>query len=89
MRFPAIADVAKALRSVKPQTGDYPDDTDVFDVRLQVWEDGSWTIHTGDSSFDQDHRGYWGASSIDPKTNCRELARDLIDECRDHHAQCV
>jgi hypothetical protein len=32
-------------------------------VRLQVHEK-SWAIHWGDSSFDQDHRGEWGASIL-------------------------
>ncbi len=35
-----------------------------IDVRLQVHESGQWSLHFGDSSYDQDHRGVWGSSSI-------------------------
>lgn len=57
------------------------------DVRLQV-TDGGWALRTGDSSYDLDHSGYWGAGWVGPGTNCRELARELINEARDHKAQC-
>ena len=51
-----------------------------IDVRLQVYEDGMWSIHLGPSDYDSDHRGFWGASSISPKTNCKELAKELIEQ---------
>ena len=54
------------------------------DVRLQVWEDGNWAVHVGLSDFDQDHRGYWGASCLSyDRQNLTELARELIDQCAD------
>jgi hypothetical protein len=34
------------------------------DVRLQIRESGSWHVHYGDSSYDQDHSGVWGAGSV-------------------------
>lgn len=93
MRMPSIKAVAAELRRCKPRKGDYPDErdpeqSDVIDVRLQVYEAGDWAVHTGDSSYDQDHRGFWGASSLSPTSNCREVAIDLIDQCADHAAQC-
>jgi hypothetical protein len=50
------------------------------DCRLNV-RDGSWSLLTGDSQYDQDHRGYWACSSI--RRGCtwneaREIARDLV-----------
>lgn len=59
------------------------------DVRLQVYEDGSWAVRSGDASYDQDHRGYIGASSVpghDRKFDARAIARDLLDQCREAKA---
>jgi len=99
MRFPGIAKVRAALtaehlyirRTFHPaeliEHGQDLGDAGV-DVRLQVWPDGSWNLHTGDSSYDQDHRGYWGAAFL-PFGNCNltEIARDLIEQAKDHRAQ--
>lgn len=54
-----------------------------LDVRLQVENDGNWSLHTGDAQYDTDHRGFWGAGTLVPdmtKAAIRELARELIDE---------
>jgi hypothetical protein len=64
------------------------DEITEMDVRLQVHENGAWEIHTGDSQYDLDHRGFWGASYLTKSTNCRECAKDLIDKAMDHKAQC-
>jgi hypothetical protein len=61
------------------------DEVASIDIRLQ-WHDGKWAIRTGDSSYDQDRRGYWGASSITPDTEYEELAKDLIDQVEDDMA---
>ena len=54
-----------------------------YPVRLQV-VDGDWTLHSGDPSFDTDHRGTWSdgyAYYGMTKTAIKDLARDLINEC--------
>jgi hypothetical protein len=67
------------------ENGNISDDTlgnCSYPVRLQV-VDGSWYFHTGDNSYDTDHRGAWGygyASYGMNKTAVRDLARDLITE---------
>jgi hypothetical protein len=67
-------------------------DPDAFsgtDCRLQV-HGGNWQLHTGDSSYDQDHRGAWGCASIPwgcTWKEAREIARELIDDCGDSAAQ--
>lgn len=51
------------------------------DVRLQVSEDGGWTLHFGSSDYDQDHRGFWASSSVARACTwqeARETARELI-----------
>lgn len=64
-----------------------PDDEPYIDVRLQC-VDGGWAVHEGDPCYDTDHRGFWGAGSLSPRTNVRVLARDLIEEAKDDAAQC-
>lgn len=57
------------------------------DIRLQVTASG-WTLHTGSSDYDQDHRGFWGASSLSyGKQNLLSLARELLEDARESHAQ--
>ncbi len=102
--FPSIATVAKELRGHKPYIdrdaqvkGTYEDwcageegGEAGIDVRLQVFPGtGSWDLHTGDAQYDTDHRGFWGCGFLTPRSNCRDLARDLISEARDHAAQCA
>lgn len=86
MRFPKIDDVAAELRSINKS---YDADEDGIDVRLQVYPDGDWAVRWGLSDYDQDHRGYWGSSSV-PGSNRRfdskDVARDLIDQAKEEHA---
>ncbi len=98
MRFPSIRDVRASLmaewrylrRTFKPADLIGPgEETASTDVRLQVYPDGSWALRTGLSDYDQDHRGFWGASSISwDRQDLSSLARDLIEQARDHKAQC-
>lgn len=93
VRLPSIANVRAALRSSWKylrrnfdrsefeQTGE---DFAGQDVRLQVHENGSWALHVCSSDYDQDHRGYWGASLLSyDRQNLTDLARDLIGQCAD------
>lgn len=64
---------------------DFPGEEDACDVRLQVsrWKRLDWSLHTGSSDYDQDHRGSWGASSIRPDDTddaIRDIAEDLVDQ---------
>lgn len=59
------------------------------DIRLQVTANG-WQLHTGSSDYDQDHRGFWGASCLSyGKQNLLSLARELLDDARESHAQAI
>lgn len=82
-KMPTIKDVASALSGHKKQLNSECPETD---VRLQVYGDGGWAIRIGDSSYDLDHRGYWGSSFLTRWSNCRELARELIDQCEEDAA---
>lgn len=95
-----IALYLNALDRTPPMSWDDPtmvdDDGDpvMMDVRLQIHDDGTWSIHTGDSSYDQGHRGMWGATVVpfedDPDSrefDADEIAADLIEQCEEMAAQ--
>ncbi len=78
MKLPSIKSVASALKANKRwcESGDEGG----IDVRLQVYDDGAWALRTGDSQYDLDHRGSWGAGYLTKTSNAHEIARELIDE---------
>lgn len=52
--------------------------------------EGEWAFHSGDSQYDQDHRGYWGASGVGPDMTMRDLigiAEDLAGQFLDMWAE--
>lgn len=91
MKFPSIQHVAKALRiqarGITWCACRTREECEFCDARLQVYPDGAWAIRVGLSDYDLDHRGFWGASCIPRgRFNAVDLARELISQCRDHHA---
>ena len=83
LEFPKVAEVAAVLANVR-RTIDGE-----CDVRLQVYDDGSWAVRFGLSDYDQDHQGYWGASAINADTSDEDLrytAIDLLDQAEEQHA---
>lgn len=87
VKFPSIARVAAELRAVNATLDPADFAEEGCDVRLQVYPDGDWAIRVGDSSYDLDHRGYWGASCLDGRRfDSTDLARDLIDQAREQYA---
>jgi hypothetical protein len=90
MKFPTIAAVARDVRAAAKSIGwgkSRSKFRDYLDVRLQVYPDGAWAVRVGLSDYDQDHRGFWGASCIPRgRFSATDLARDLVNQCRDHHA---
>lgn len=65
-----VVEVLKMLRDECPactcEAGDSNHEWDcetMVPVRLQVTE-GDWQINHGDPGYDQDHRGFWGETTI-------------------------
>ncbi len=63
-----------------------------LDVRLQVYEPGEWVVRFGLSDYDQDHRGYWGAATLNLKESfsyedARSVAGELISQAEEQFAQ--
>lgn len=83
MRFPSITAVVKQLEAIQSH---WPNE---IDVRLQVYENGEWMVREGDPSFDLDHHGYWGASSVGPEDSpdtILDIAACLLDQVEDQEA---
>jgi hypothetical protein len=99
IEWPTLADITNSVIAYRDELQTYDpkniaddDGNPSGDIRLQVADDGSpHTIHTGDASYDDRHRGYWGASSVTPDmtdNECAGVAWDLIlaaraEECKD------
>lgn len=89
MRFPSINDVSAELRRINKQNSTEDGGDEGIDVRLQVMPDSTWTVNWGLSDYDQDHRGYWGSSSVpgdNRRFDSKDIARDLIEQAREHKA---
>lgn len=75
-------EIASCLERLKHSLS--KDGEEWLDVRLQVREGDygiDWKIWEGDAQDDWDHRGYWGAGSINLETDCGKLAEELLDQC--------
>ncbi len=91
---PTVEALAHDLRLARDSWRGYPESREVdpetgerysMDVRLRVASDG-WYLHTGDSSYDTDHRGLWGSLSVsrrDTLATLRETAASMIREALD------
>lgn len=83
-----IAAVKQEIENVMLQ---YENDNEVtyVDIRLQL-VDGTYHIHTGDSQFDQSHRGSFGYGTVttikeyplfnEEPFNSPHLAEEIVDE---------
>ena len=95
IHFPTIQEITKEVKDYRDYLKSFnPEEITEGefcggDIRLQIF-DGDWTIHTGDVQYDQDHRGFWGASCVSVESTnraCREIAKDLINEAKDCYFQ--
>lgn len=86
MKRPSIKDLAHALTDAKKHIDDdmkHEDDCQPsIDVTLACDESG-FALQLGDNSFTGSAYFYrhWGVSCLYRRTNSRELARDLINQC--------
>ena len=93
--MPGAKRIAAKLKGIQDSIEDAFTDEDGnigIDVRLQVLKTKiapffEWRLWDGDSSYDTDHNGYWGAVFVERDSDCLELAKDLIGQCAEHAAQ--
>ena len=89
--FPTIKDVEKALKEIKKFELD-PGISDL-DVTL-AWRDKEtggpeWIIQIGDNSMigSAYFFEFWAVNTLDRRTNCHELAKNLINELKNLYYQ--
>ena len=74
---------------IEPGSESEWDEDNSIDVRLRYF-DGSFYAYSGDSSYDQDHRGHWGCSSVSANLEHDEalgIAEDLFEQVLDSIAE--
>jgi hypothetical protein len=96
MRTPSIKDIAALLKDLKTSIDDdfrAYDDDDLDSVPSMLVtvgcdEDGNWSYQTGDTQFTGGAYGYpyWGQCALERRSNCLELARDIVSELREAQA---
>jgi len=80
------AELLRVSADVEPDMVDLGCDEPTICVRLR-YRKGIFALHTGDSQYDQDHRGSWGSSFVvadETEESAREIAEDLIYQVIDH-----
>jgi ribosomal protein S17E len=74
--------VSELKKDMEKSPEDYTEvgsDDPSIDIRLQ-WHDDKWQVHVGSSDYDQNHKGFWGSSSVTPDTKLDDLLETLIDQ---------
>jgi len=95
-KLPPIKEIAALLRDLKPEicddyrcTDDPDDETPGILVTIGASADGSWSYQTGDNSFTGGAYGHpaWGLAYLYRNSNCRELARQAVNEIAEAQAR--
>jgi hypothetical protein len=88
MKTPSIKDLAAELSHAKRHIEDdmiaMDETAPSIDVTLACDETG-YALQLGDNSYSGSAYSFrhWGVTSLFRNSNCRELARDLIEQCRE------
>jgi len=88
MKTPTIKELAAELTYATRHIDDdmiaMDDSAPSIDVTLACDETG-YALQLGDNSFSGSAYGFrhWGVSGLYRNSNCRDLARDLIEQCRE------
>jgi hypothetical protein len=77
---------AKLVPLLAAIAGYCDEEIDSIDVRLRVHNE-QWELLHGSSDYDQDHRGYWGASCIDGQCDLEAVAISLVEQVQDDAAE--
>ena len=87
MNYPTIKDLASLVLAVKSTIGsDYrASEDDYFPsilLTVAISDDGSWGYQTGDNSYSGGcyFHPYWAVVSIYRRSNCRAIARDILEQ---------
>ena len=87
----AVAGARAFLLGIHKTLAFVEDDSEesIVDVRVQ-FVDGGFEFHSGDASYDTDHRGGWGYGAVSKYDNASDLAQlayDLVAEALEDYAE--
>jgi len=88
IQLPSIKDLAKEIsyqkKWIEDENNKEYDDAPSIDITLSA-DDRGFALQIGDNSFYGPAYSFqnWGVSSLYRNSNCREIAKDLIGQCRD------
>lgn len=87
MKTPKIKDIEALLKSLKPQIRDdyrafQDDEIPGMQVTVGADDDGRWNYQTGDNIYTGGAYAfpYWGVVGLYRRSNCRELAKDIVSQ---------
>jgi hypothetical protein len=93
MKNPNIKEITRLLISLKPSIDDDfrayddgdPDDLPSILVTVGADGKGGWSYQTGDTQYTGGAYGFphWGQCALERRSNCRVLARGIIEEIKD------
>jgi len=95
-KLPTIQEIKSLLISLKQnidndfRASDDPDDNvPGMQVTVGADETGDWSYQTGDNSYSGGayHYPFWGVISLYRRSNCRDLAKDIIDQISEYQWQ--
>lgn len=95
-KLPLIKDIRALLIALKKDIRDeyrteyQEDDIPTMQVTIGADKTGSWSYQTGDNSFTGGAYGYphWGIVYLQRRSNCTELARDVIGQIDELQWEC-
>ena len=86
MKLPLIKDVRRLLIDLKDDICmDERHSPGELEVTIGADDNGNWGWQTGDNSFSGGAYCYphWGVVTLTRRSNCTELARDVVDQIAD------
>lgn len=92
MTLPTVTELAVALAPIKAQAvrvraaatqATKPEDWHIL-VRVQVPDEGRWSLHVGAIQYEDCHEGYMGTEFVDPKSDLKVVAASILEEITDH-----
>jgi hypothetical protein len=91
MKTPSLKEITSLVKAIKAtitdecQAFEFPDDDTPPGIQITIGcdlETGDWNYQTGDNSYTGGAYGYatWGVGYVFRRSNCREVARDILSD---------
>ena len=90
MKTPTIHQITELVKHVKAEIADdyqafEGDEIPGIQLTVACNNDGGWSYQTGDNSYSGSayHYPHWAVVGVYLSTNCRELAREIVEELKE------